>query len=255
MDDLILYINNADKEIEISDYDNIVTFDIINLIISKLNVITKITINYLKDNVLILQLLDGLLLHMSMYQSFKYLSFFQCNITNQETIRIAQLLNLNTITSLSLIDGNIDHIGLKELGEAIKINTSLEYLSLHNSIDIDSDSSYIIDSLCHNKSIIELDLSKNCMYNYNYSNLNLMLKKNNTLKKLLLWASDSGEMEFGINVIMKDSLLLNNTLTFLDISFNNYNNDITLLIIKMMNINKNINVDYDNYDNDNDNCI
>ena len=99
-------------------------------------------------------------------------------------------------------------------------------LDLNSVIPINCGFIPTIQSL-HSKSIVKLNLSNNIIHNSNMIELNKVLKTNTVLTHLYLGNTHSGEIPFGLTVILNDWLRNNKSLVYLDLS-SNYIDDVMI---------------------------
>ena len=176
------------------------------------------------------------------YNDLTTLKFINCKLINFNIDIIATYLcNNKTIKELVINNNTIDTNGINMIGESIKINTTLEILNLSNAFEVNSSCHSLIKNLVHNTSIHTLNISKNYIYNTTYLELNNMLKNNHTL--LHLDISDSVFPEFstfGLHVMIGDSLVINNSLESLKMTFNYLDDDVANSLGIMLKINSSI---------------
>ena len=154
--------------------------------------------------------------------SLKRLSAGKCGISEKGGKAIGDALMVNRyLQVLDLHENGIHEEGGKAIGEALMINTSLQVLDLHDN-PILSGVVHIAESLKHNHSLREINLSNCGISEEGAELLAISLKENNSLQTLLL----RGNYLSGINNLsdigaayIADSLRHNNCLKRLDISY------------------------------------
>ena len=123
---------------------------------------------------------------------------------------------------------------------AEQLNTSdLDELDLNDTIPLNYSFIPIIRSLS-NKSITKLNLSNNIISNSNMIELNTVLKTNSVLTHLYLSNINSGELMFGLNILLNDWLKTNNTLVYLDLSSNHIDNNMIETLCKSIKTKKSL---------------
>jgi NLR family CARD domain-containing protein 3 len=136
-------------------------------------------------------------------------------------IKIGTLLrDNNVLQSLSFTCDSIDYLEIKTIADALTTNTILKRLNLSVNLENINSLKILLDGLNNNTSIISLALSLNANKNNPkyVAKIAKYLARNTTLKNLFLWknAIDNYSAE-----IIVESLMCNNTLTTLDLSYNN----------------------------------
>jgi len=112
-----------------------------------------------------------------------------------------------------------NEIELNTLADTISTICNPFELDLNMMIPINSGFIPTIQSL-YCKSITKLNLSNNMIHNSNMIELNKVLKSNRMLTHLYLSNTHSGEIPFGLNIILTDWLKNNKSLVYLDLSSN-----------------------------------
>jgi hypothetical protein len=183
-------------------------------------------------------------------------SLIEINISgwhnNENTEGYASVLILNkTLKKIRFIDSKITNKGITYIAKALKINNTLENLSIDSSNYSYKALNKLVNVLIEdNESIIYLDLSVSKYYNYHYNRLHefytlkymnknaklfIKLLKQNTNLKTLKINNYKIESENIYEII--STLYNNHTLEYIDISNNNIGIDILELIIDILDYN------------------
>lgn len=170
------------------------------------------------------------------------LSFCNCNIGKNGIYILGTLLSTTeTLKKLSILDDNLTRKEIKILADGIKLNNTLEYLDLTNSISVEDYLDKIIESLEINKSITFVNLSRNYLYNYSFLLLNNLIKKNTTITTLILNNVTYCELSYyGRTHFIIDGVKNSKTLKVLDLSYNYFDDNIEVAFSDMIKENKSL---------------
>jgi len=170
------------------------------------------------------------------------LIFKNCNIGKNGIHILGTLLSTTeTLKKLSILDDNLTRKEIKILADGIKLNNTLEYLDLTNSISVEDYLDKIIESLEINKSITFVNLSRNYLYNYSFLLLNNLIKKNTTITTLILNNVTYCELSYyGRTHFIIDGVKNSKTLKVLDLSYNYFDDNIEVAFSDMIKENKSL---------------
>ncbi len=152
------------------------------------------------------------------------LAYTRAHFNNEDSSEADALANMiknnSTLTSLSLMDDNIDFNGLIKISDALKYNHTLVSLDLTRNFDVfynpEQDKAPFANILENNDTLTSLSLGHNNISKHDFMKMAEALRENHTLRSLDLAYSipDIGinEMEY-FNQMLQD----NNTLTYISI--------------------------------------
>jgi len=142
-------------------------------------------------------------------------------ITPSGAIVIAEALKINSkLTYLSLSGNSFKDIGCRAIIQAMKHNEALRSLSIANNT-INGPVDYIYESLSLNTSLTRLNLSGIALGRAGIEGLSRVLTEKSRLRILYLSGSSGGAMNSG--ELIANAIKKNNSLTFLDLSANLFN--------------------------------
>ena len=151
-------------------------------------------------------------------RSFEVLDL-QGNPISTGVAHIAESLKHNhSLLKINLGNCGISEKGSKAIGDALMVNTFLQVLDLHDN-PISAGVVHIADSLTHNHSLLEIDLSNCGLTETETESFAIRLKENNSLQTLILRRN---RLSTGAAIHIAEALRFRNCLKVLDISCSNW---------------------------------
>lgn len=179
-------------------------------------------------------------------RTLKTLILYQNNINGNDCLELAEALCNNTLEHLNLAFNNLysskyfNYNGIFQICNALKLNTSLEYLDLSGNKLKNNEIVYIISALKVNKTLKHLSLINSLVKSSKFPDMGLLelvksLNVNNSLQCLNL-SYNYIETDIVIKIF---EILKNNTgLQYINLSDNNIDNNIINYLIEKSKPNK-----------------
>lgn len=135
-------------------------------------------------------------------------------ITPKNFPNILEDIKSNKVTSLDLSYNDIDDNGAKLIADALKINTSLDWLILSNNKIRDKGAIAIADALKIHEFLTKLDVSCNDIRENGAKAIAAALKINKSLVSLNIW-DDDAKIGYWGGMALADALKINTSITTL----------------------------------------